>query len=165
MDTSTWSSLSVAYLHSSVVNIQEMESSQKGRGGLFRGKLAKAKTFLRGNSKPYTPLPGQYSSQSDSGDFPSRPSHATPPSTRRVSSGQPSSLPLQYSSKVSPSPYTPCYSSLDFLSTQTVQKRSTAQQRSFHDYGGDENVDVKTASYISYVREGFKVEKVDSEAW
>ncbi|KAF2286472.1 hypothetical protein GH714_017175 [Hevea brasiliensis] len=77
-----------------------------------------------------------------SGDIPSRQRHANPPSIQRVSSAQPSSMPLQYSSK----------------------KVSPAQKRSFHDYGVDENVDMKTASYISYVRESFKVEKVDSEA-
>lgn len=31
------------------------------------------------------------------------------------------------------------------------------------DYGGDENVDMKAASYISYVQERFKHEKVDSD--
>lgn len=31
------------------------------------------------------------------------------------------------------------------------------------DYHGDENVDKKAASYISYVRERFKHEKVDSD--
>ncbi|KAJ9176161.1 hypothetical protein P3X46_011503 [Hevea brasiliensis] len=147
-----------------------METSHKGRG-LFRGKLAKAKAFLRVNSKPC--MAGHCSSNkvspnpcgpNGSGDIPSRQRHANPPSIQRVSSAQPSSMPLQYSSKVSPSPYTPYYSSFDFPHTQPIQKVSPAQKRSFHDYGVDENVDMKTASYISYVRESFKVEKVDSEA-
>lgn len=40
---------------------------------------------------------------------------------------------------------------------------SSGDVRGFSDNGGDENVDIKAASYISYVRERLKVEKVDSD--
>ncbi|KAF2292907.1 hypothetical protein GH714_029869 [Hevea brasiliensis] len=97
--------------------------------------------------------------QNGSVDFPSFQSHANPSSIQRVSSAH------QPSSKVSPSPYTPYYSSMDYFPHTQSTQVSTAQLRSFHDYGGDENVDTKASSYITCVRERFKVEKVDSEAW
>lgn len=129
-------------------------ATNKGRG-FFKGKLTKAKTFLRVNSKPSIPgqcgtnkvSPSPYS-LNGSVDFSSFQSHANPSSIQRSSAHQPSSIPLQFSSNI-----------------QSTQKVSAAQLRSFHDYGGDENVDMKAASYISYVRERFKVEKLDSEAW
>jgi hypothetical protein len=36
--------------------------------------------------------------------------------------------------------------------------------RTFPDSGGDENVDMKAATYISYVRERFELERADFEA-
>ncbi|KDP26830.1 hypothetical protein JCGZ_17988 [Jatropha curcas] len=110
-----------------------MEASHKGKGFL-RGKLAKAKSLL--SSKKVSPSPfGPTGSMESS---------------------------AQYRSKVSPSPYTPY--SVNFPISQTVQKVSTSQQRrSFIDYGEDENVDMKASTFISNVRERFKL--VDSESW
>ncbi|CAK7336138.1 unnamed protein product [Dovyalis caffra] len=82
------------------------------------------------------------------------------------------SKPLQSSSsKVSRSPYTTNGSPVDSYTRQSycpnppsIQKVSTTKLRSFPDSGGDENVDMKAATYISYVRERFKLERADFEA-
>ena len=78
------------------------------------------------------------------------------------------SKPVQSSSKVSPS--RPC-THVDFPTRQSYyanppsfQQVSTTKLRSFPDSGGDENVDMKAATYISYVRERFKLERADFEA-
>ncbi|KAJ6934140.1 hypothetical protein NC652_009471 [Populus alba x Populus x berolinensis] len=78
------------------------------------------------------------------------------------------SKPVQSCSKVSPS--RPC-THVDFPTRQSYyanppsfQKVSTTKLRSFPDSGGDENVDMKAATYISYVRERFKLERADFEA-
>lgn len=88
------------------------------------------------------------------------------------------------SSKVKPSPQPSHYCSSKGTGFQTEQYLATPSSSmpkalfsakpaglhgyngDFHgssDYHGDENVDKKAASYISYVRERFKHEKVDSD--
>ncbi|KAL9386650.1 hypothetical protein Peur_019774 [Populus x canadensis] len=81
------------------------------------------------------------------------------------------SKPVQSGSKVIPSPCTLNGTHVDFPTRQSYyanppsfQKVSTTKLRSFPDSGGDENVDMKAATYISYVRERFKLERADFEA-
>ncbi|EEF47446.1 conserved hypothetical protein [Ricinus communis] len=137
-----------------------MEINHKGRG-FMRSKLAKAKSFFRVNhSKPNTmqvqcisntkvsPSPYTYSPNG---------SNNSSSIQKIMSSAQPCPLPVQHSSRVTPT----C--SMDFPTGQSIQKVSASCQ--LGSYGGDENVDIKAASYISYVRERFKLEKLDSEAW
>ncbi|KAG5227960.1 hypothetical protein OIU76_017465 [Salix suchowensis] len=81
---------------------------------------------------------------------------------------KPASKPvLQYSSKVSPSTCThedfPTRQSY-YANPPSIQKVSTAKVRTFPDIGGDENVDMKAATYISYVRERFKLDRAELEA-
>lgn len=131
-----------------------MESSHKTRG-FIRGKLSKAKSFLRATSKPCLPM--QFISNKVS------PSPHTPNGSVALASHGLSHIPKpnHWVSSVYPSSYTSHYgtTSIDFSSTQTISRVSRSN---FHDFPGDENIDVKAASYILNVRERFKQEKFDS---
>ncbi|KAK6922435.1 hypothetical protein RJ641_012942 [Dillenia turbinata] len=68
--------------------------------------------------------------------------------------------PVQYRNKVNPTPSSPAATS--FLIDQTLATPPPKQKVSFDAvFGsvgdGDENVDMKAASYISYVKERFKL--------
>ncbi|KAF9686165.1 hypothetical protein SADUNF_Sadunf03G0130100 [Salix dunnii] len=83
---------------------------------------------------------------------------------------KPSKPVLQSISKASPSPCPPDGARLDFPTHQgyyanppSFQKVSTSKSRSFPNSGGHENVDMKAATYISYVRERFNHERADFE--
>uniref|UniRef100_A0A6M2EMU1 Uncharacterized protein n=1 Tax=Populus davidiana TaxID=266767 RepID=A0A6M2EMU1_9ROSI len=84
---------------------------------------------------------------------------------------KPASKQVQSSSRVSPSPCTSNGSEADsptrqsyYANPPSIHKVSTTKLRGVPDIGGDENVDMKAATYISYVRERFMLERAEFEA-
>ncbi|XP_042478925.1 uncharacterized protein LOC122059918 [Macadamia integrifolia] len=89
---------------------------------------------------------------------------------------KPSSNTVQYSSKVKPTPSSSFVVDEDNFSIPAPKpKLSDANSESFHDHsingymnnlygaGGDENVDMRAASYISCVQERFRHEHADTD--
>ncbi|KAJ8759047.1 hypothetical protein K2173_003285 [Erythroxylum novogranatense] len=74
------------------------------------------------------------------------------------------SIPMQCGNKVSPTLYNPNGLREFRTSHSCIAPQQTAvslSHRSFRDPGGDENVDMKAATYIAYVRERFNLERLD----